>query len=235
MTQESGPHDHSPAAARRFVRDLGAAAGVAALTSSLFGMQPAQAAGTARLGSFALVNLADGDQVYNYDFDDQNAVRNNVDWPLNLFFYNDAEIDRVKNILQPQFDNTGGIQDARLRDGTALTWDTDRGMKNPQPSCSGGNTDIHMRVYADGDDRMYNTTDGYYVFATSHKDINEGCTGEEFGYSEAAEGGFATEYSNRGYFVAQDDIGFGNWEPPRHETSSRYWDNDGNATAIYIP
>lgn len=192
-------------------------------------------AATARSGSYLTLNLAGGDQIVNYDHESQTAARTNVDWAVTLFFYNDAEVDRVKNILQPEFENEGSVMWGYQKDVNYLAWDNDRGMKDPQVDGNGCATDIHMRVYADSsDDQMYNLVDGYYVFATSHKDIGENCTGQTFGYSEVAEEGFATEYSNRGYQVYADAVNLGNYEPYR-VSGNHIWDNNSWATKVYIP
>ncbi len=71
-----------------------------------------------------------------------------------------------------------------LKDGGSWTWDTDGGRKS-QSGCS--LIDTHIRLYADGDDRMYNSTDGYYVVGTTHKDLYEKpLCNTRYGYSESA-------------------------------------------------
>lgn len=186
----------------------------------------------ATASNLALLAFSGSDRIYNYDFNSQSLSSGNVDWTANMMFDDNAEIDKVKNLLQPEFDNTGNVKYADLRDyPDNYAWDSDRGIKNPAGGCP---DNIHMRLYADGDDRMYNLSDGFYVFGTTHKDINEGCSGEEFGYSEDAEAAFVGEFRDRGYSVSEDSVYWSNYEAYREE-GNHVWENNGNTSYVHIP
>jgi hypothetical protein len=122
-----------------------------------------------------------------------------------------------------------------VHDGPVMSWDADRGIKNPSGSCP---VNIHMRLYADsGDDALYSNTHGYMVFATAHNDVREGCSGTYWGDSDWAEHLFRVEYANRGYGTCADCWGFFNYEPERWDSGDpqHYWKNNGWTTAIAIP
>lgn len=57
---------------------------------------PASAATTSRLYN---IQFYGGDQFYNYDFNGTPYNSTNVDWKIDLIFYNNAEIDKVKSAL----------------------------------------------------------------------------------------------------------------------------------------
>jgi hypothetical protein len=100
-------------------------------------------------------------------------------------------------------------------------------------SCAGESTP-HIRVYADGDDHLYNVSWGYYVLGTTHKDYQECVSGSKFGWSEDMEDWFGTRASNRGYGITRDWGAFYNREPARWE-QNHYWQNSGYATWVNVP
>lgn len=188
--------------------------------------------GAATARSLTLLGFAGNDALYNYDFLSTTASATNVDWTANMMFRNNAEIDKVKAILMPEFKNEGSAKYALLRDESYYTWDVDHGMKNPNDASCPSN--VHMRLYADSDDRMYNLTDGFYIFGTTHIDWLEGCSGESFGYSEDAEAAFVSRFRNRGYAVYEDCCYWYNYEPLRYQ-GSHVWDNNGYTSIVSIP
>src|SRR5262249_28651080 len=99
-----------------------------------------------------------GDVVGAYDHNSTSNARTNADWPVTLLIRGNAEIDKVKAILQPYYSSHGGPMYEYLKDGSGYTWDTDSGKKDPAGCIR---RDTHLRLDADGDDRMYNPTDGY--------------------------------------------------------------------------
>lgn len=209
---------------------VGMSAGLGAMAAVGWSAPPS--AGKYNAASFALLGFAGNDGLYNYDFRSASAVASNTDWTANMMFRNNANINKVKGILEPQFRNDGNIMNAYLKDDAAYTWDTDKGMKNPNgASCP---SDVHMRLYADSDDKMFNLTDGYYIFGTTHIDWLEGCSSESFGYSEIAEESFAAQFRNRGYTVSEDCCFWFNSEAPRVE-ENHHWDNNGYTTIVDIP
>ncbi len=187
--------------------------------------------------SFHYISMAE-DRFYNWDFEnDDYTTRTNVDWPVTMLFYNDADVQLVKDMY---YTFVGSSMYARLNDGSDWVWDKDGGTKSGL--CTSGI--YHMRVYADSDDHMYNTSLGYYVIGTTNIDNNEcGDKDKWSGESELTEGHFATRakdiYSECGVDVLEDWGNFRNVEPYRYvdseEGPDHIKDNDGYATAVYLP
>jgi hypothetical protein len=166
------------------------------------------------------------DSFRNYDFNNPTtASPNNVDWPVTLLFFNNANVAKVKwyGFSSPS------EQFGRFDNGSGFVWDGDAGSKDVLCSAS---SDHHYRVYG----RLYNTDWGYYVFATSHMDYNE-CNlfySNWFGNPDATENDVASMAQRAGYSVQRDWRSFQNYEPYRVE-GDHYWSNDGLATAINVP
>lgn len=162
-----------------------------------------------------LVSGIGNDRFWNWDFHHDTApaytktARADVDWPVNLVFWNNADVPTAKDLWNRGGATFGGgylfasAQFARLWDigphpaGHASpvgpVWDRDRGTYTGVV-CTGHKW--HYRVYAPGierggSDRMYNLAWGYYVIATSHQDHHdnwkEQCNGDWYGGSEDAE------------------------------------------------
>jgi hypothetical protein len=169
------------------------------------------------------------DGFYNYDFISEDASDTNVDFTVNLVFWNNAEVDKVKvNFYGYDVANAMNME---LKDGTSWVWDSDRGSA----TCKlGSNIRKHMRLYADSDDRMYDVDWGYYVIATSHYDYP--CLIHDWsGYSEQAEEEIAQDARNLGHGVQEDKKYMYNLEPARNETSGgkiHAWYNNGWTTFI---
>jgi len=180
------------------------------------------------------------DRWRNYDFNTREVRSTNVDWAVNLMFWNNATINRVKNILDNEYDRTGSTQHGRLSDNVftqGYVWDDDGGRKTT--ACPGApfqpNEARHYRIYADGDDRIYNLDWGYWVFGTSHYDIDE-CSVTRpawFGWSETAEGWITYRWRQNGRGAADDWATFYNYEPYRVE-GNHVWDNNGYASALHV-
>lgn len=159
---------------------------------------------------------------------------------MTLLFWNNAEVDKVKNAFRVPFRFSGSQKYARLDDGPGTgEWDSDGGRKTIL--CSNpiqGSDSRHFRLYATADDdRMYNTTWGFYVFATSHTDHNECYPFDRyFGYSEAAEKHVAL-WARDIYGPSRVDADrrdFGNTEPFRRE-GNHIWSNNGKVTYVNVP
>jgi|Deesub1362B_J571_1020462.scaffolds.fasta_scaffold02069_4 hypothetical protein len=172
------------------------------------------------------------DRFYNYDFTSPSVSSDNVDFTVNLVFWNNAEVDKVK-ILFYGYDVANSMY-MILKDEPLWVWDSDRGSAG----CVTGNKRKHMRLYADSDDRMYDIDWGYYVIATSHYDYP--CVFHEWsGYSEQAEEEIAQDARDNGVsdMVEEDKKYMYNYEPARNETSggeTHVWYNNGWATFIKI-
>ena len=91
-----------------------------------------------------------------------------------------------------------------------------------------------MRVYADDNDTLYNTSWGFYVLGATHTDHNECGPNTWHGESEDTEGLIADRASDRGYTVYEDWGNFYNAESWRQE-GNHIVENDGYATAVYVP
>ena len=194
---------------------------------------------SAQTTSFYSLTMGE-DRFYNWDFEnDDRSTRTNVDWPVTMLFYNDADVQLVKDMY---YTFVGSSMYARLNDGSSWVWDKDGGTKSGL--CT--SQIYHMRVYADSDDHMYNTSWGYYVLGTTHIDNNE-CLplSDEYwsGDSEQAEGHFAMHaediYSECDVAVFEDWRNFRNLEPYYRVKSNEGPDhikhNNGYATAVYLP
>jgi hypothetical protein len=198
----------------------------------------AEAAST---GKLALLYVNE-DRFRNYDFTAQAVSATGVDWAISLLFYNNATINRVKSALGNEYDQTGSKMNGRMTENAGSTgvgggyvWDEDGGRKTTK--CPGLVTQPsqarHYRIYADGDDRLYNLSWGYYVFGSTHYDINE-CSLTQpawFGYSETSEGWIAQRWRQNGRSAVEDWSSFANAEPYRVE-GDHIWENDGLATAF---
>ncbi len=168
------------------------------------------------------------DSFRNYDFLSETVSSSNVDWPVTLLFWNNANVNKVKI-----FTWSGSTMYGRMNNGSGYLWDSDKGSKDVLCPIIGDAH--HYRVYAPpSTDRMYNVSWGYWVFATSHIDHNECGFGSYSGYSDKTENYVATQFANAGYPVARNWASFYNYEPYRVQ-GSHVWSNDGYATAIRLP
>jgi hypothetical protein len=195
---------------------------------------------SARSGNLKILAMRE-DRFRNYDFRSRTVARDNVDWAVTLMFWNNATINRIKNSgIGPLYDQTGGTMYGRMREGTVAgyVWDADGGRKTTK--CPGApfqpREARHYRIYADGDDRLYNLSWGFWVFGTTHFDINE-CSLTQpafFGYSEDAEGRLVSAWNSRTPWPATNDwASFFNAEPFRVQ-GDHIWDNNARASLFYV-
>jgi hypothetical protein len=191
----------------------------------------------------------------NYDFrSTANSNANNVDWGVNFMFFGHANVNYVKSLLPPAFQYQGGAMYTLGYDrpqGSASYswfWDNDSGKKNgkpwplifPCPSTQFEN--LHMRFYARPvKDTLYERVSGFgfVVSATTHHDVNEGCSNAWFGDSEWAEHQFREEFKNGGVANAAiypDNSNFDNAEVTRLDPGdgTHLWSSNGLATLIYV-
>lgn len=189
-----------------------------------------------------LRTIAKGDdQFRNYDFkcgDEQlKCVRaDNVDWAIDFLFTNNAEVDKVKGGIA--YCCFGDPMYGRLYGGPETSWkfvfDGDRGSKDSWCPIGDG---YHMRLYADGDDRLYNTSWGYWIFGSAHIDHAE-CGGDApwSGMNETAENIFSGRAASAwgSYRVFKNNYWLANAEPLRFDGGD-YWWNSGYATRVIVP
>jgi hypothetical protein len=193
---------------------------------------PATAA-TACCGNFRLLYFS-GDAIRNYDLLSASARDYNVDWGVDLLFYNNANINKIKDALNGQYGETGSTMYGRMSDdgGATYVWDTDSGRK--KGDCVSVYT--HYRIYAvPGQDYMYNPAMGYYLFGTTHHHYEECYPPSQSGYSEDAEWQVNTDADNA--FGVTNQYGWANFyntEPYRVE-GDHIWDQDGFASYVIVP
>jgi hypothetical protein len=178
---------------------------------------------------------------WNYDFDSESARSNNVDWPVSILFIGNATIDKAKSKMDSwtTYDSSSGEKKhLRLSNNvdSAWGWDEDGGKKTI--ACPGpGSQARHYRVYSTvngGEERLYNSTLGYYVVATTHSDWNE-CPpiGKKHGGTDATEMNMINQTTDN--TSTQDHRwGLHNEEPWRVE-GNHQWSHDGWASTISIP
>lgn len=228
---------------RRIVAFLLAA--IAASTSLVQGVASADAATAANLQLLAF----NEDRFRNYDFTTQVVSSTGVDWAVTMYFWNNATINKVKTTLGGKYDQTGSAQYGRMTESLNLSlpnnnfvWDADSGKKTTL--CPGLPTQPyyaeHYRIYADGDDRLYNVTLGYYVFGSSHYDIYE-CGGgtKTFGYSETTEANLVSYWNTlpfAGGGAVRNSWNFQNNEPYRAQAGDGWhvWQNDAFASSFRV-
>jgi len=197
-------------------------------------------AATARSGNLTTLYIRE-DAFRNYDFTERTVASNRVDWTVSLMFWNNASINRVKNsAIGPLYDQTGGTMHGRLSDNTnsGYVWDDDGGRKTTK--CPGApfqpRNARHYRIYADGDDRLYNLSWGYWVYGSTHWDMDECSLSNPawFGYSENAEEWLVSDWVDRtGRGAANDWSWFYNSEPYR-VAGDHIWDANGYASAFNV-
>jgi hypothetical protein len=167
-----------------------------------------------------------GDAFDTYDYGQKTRSEEHVDWPVSLIFFNNATVPKVKAPLSAVMPHTGSLKYAWV----GGTWDQDRGIKQYPGKCDPWPGNYHMRVYAPSQtDRMYNDFYGYFVVATTHMDYREGCAGEWFGESEAAEDFVLAEFIKRGYHYWSDWTDLGSYENREH------FQSNGRASEVSIP
>jgi hypothetical protein len=196
--------------------------------------RPAEAATTKTLQYLSI----GGDRFFNYDFLSKSSAATNVDWPVTVIFRNNATVDKAKSSMEAwsnYFDSTSyQMMYIVENDGSGAYWDQDGGKKTP--ACpTYGHSSPHYRVYGIGSyERMYSTTFGYYVPATTHRDYNE-CPAyqKKHADTEAVEDLLLREAGDN-TTVYNDMYNFHNYEPYRVE-GNHTWYSNGYASTVRIP
>ncbi len=186
------------------------------------------------------------DRLYNFDFESQSAVYNNVNCPLDMLFVCNAEVDKVKDIYWG-LAGPALFEYYKFDDGAGWKWDSDRGTKEPFVGIECSSLIIpyrilHMRLYAPSPaDRLYNDAWGYYVVGTCHLDVcPEPTGGGQAGWSETAEGWFTQYAGDAGYTIRHDNYDFYNqqngWDQNNGQGTQYafYWENDGWASVVVV-
>ncbi len=182
-----------------------------------------------------------GDQFWNYDFEQENW--DEVDWPINMVFWNDAATEKVKDIL---WGATGDRDmNGRLNDGPENNWNWVWNADEGTREASSGDPGAHLRVYAADDFANYNDWLGYYVLGTTHFDnwYRGYWAPFWFGFSEYSEDDISEILRNKGYSVLEDYFWLDNYEPS--DIDSRWdweegvwvfhvWQNNGYASFVMV-
>lgn len=182
----------------------------------------------------------------NYDFTNQTDVQTGVDWPVDMYYYNNASVSKIKSVMQDFLPcQTGNVCASYLymhlstNSGSTYSWSTSAGMKQSLSACT-PSTDLHQRLYAPGGTSFYNTSWGHYVIATTHFDYQEFCHGWS-GKSETAEQVVCTdinaEYTRNGqnghcWYDAGSNL---NNSMANKNVSGHWWMNDGKASVVLTP
>jgi hypothetical protein len=184
------------------------------------------------------------DGFYNYDSTDPVQSHTVSDWPITMVFYGGATVNRVKDqVIGSPFNFSGSRLYQYLTDDrsnpAAAVWDQDAGVKTTA-YCPAFTDSDHIRIYADGDDFLYNVDYGMYVLGTTHKDsqeCNPDASKRVSGWSEWVEDAVANHVRGKGYLVSQNCCWMFNAEGARLEqgTPDYYWLNNGYATYVYVP
>ncbi len=178
-----------------------------------------------------------GDQFYNYDFISKSVSTAGVDWPVTLIFTGNASVSKIKSAYRTRgWSNPfASTMYGYANDGSGFLFASDAGVK------TFASKSPHLRLYAPGG-RMYNSTWGYYVIATTHYDnaeLSKPPT-QWFGMSEdAATAAVQTAIKAWGASsvllnsVALDNAKYGEDVGPSGERHR--WQCDGMATLIRVP
>jgi hypothetical protein len=178
-----------------------------------------------------------GDRFLNYDMVDAVFGRDKVDWPVTVLFTNNADVNYVKNMMDGDWaplDASSANQNYNLlNDGFGQAWDGDGGKKTT--SCPAlGDYANHYRAYGIGaGQHLYNTTLGYWVPATTHRDWSECSLSPKYDFSEGTEEKM-TYWAGRYTAVANDKFNIDNNEPFRVE-GNHTWQSNAYASTIHMP
>ncbi len=177
------------------------------------------------------------DSFLNYDFESENHSRHNVDWAIDLLFWNDSSVNTVKRILEGPFPSLGGPMYAYFDNGGGWKWDTDKGAKEQLFSNFGDVT--HFRIYGPpGHDHFFNVHWGFYNIASAHIDHNEVNVIDKWsGESEKAEHIIDSDWryllGRRSVF--EDHNNFENFQSESESTGGHHWENNAYASKLRVP
>jgi hypothetical protein len=207
-----------------------AAVALGALVLALGVSSPVYAASTANL---RLISIND-DRFYNYDFTEKTVSSSKVDWPVDMIFCHNADVNKVKSIYFGATISAWPMYMYLSDNGITYLWDEDRGTKNGMwwSLYLGQWVKLHMRVYAPNPpDYFTNTSYLKMVVGTSHYD--EYPWESWSGYSEYAESDLRAIAIGKGYQVFGENVYLYNYEANRWE-GSHFWQNSGYASRVCI-
>ena len=182
------------------------------------------------------------DSFYNWDNETtqcggsgQPACKDRVDWPVNMIFYPNADVNKAKDAVG-RTNHLASSMNFRGNDGAGWFWDSDEGEKH---QWSGDSDSFHhIRIYAPpSTDYFYNTRWSRYVVATTHIDKDESSFSPKYGWSETAEEYFVGKLRDKGYHVVDDVTWMANndsW-PTTRQDGNDYYLNNGYASQVTLP
>ena len=194
-------------------------------------LQRADAATAEHLG----ILRVGSDEFYNYDYSSEENSKENVDWAIDMLFYNDSSVNKVKKDLETWLPSSGSSAYAYYVTPSEWQWDADKGKK--ESLCTSIGDNVHYRIYGpSGTDRFYNLRWGFFNIASTHIDHNECNVVDKWsGESEKAEGIVASDARNAfgRRHVKEDAINFHNPEKHYNE-GSHHWEGNGYATMVWV-
>lgn len=210
------------------------------LVQSLATPTPATANSTNNLTT---ISLGYSDYIFNWDSLDGSTSSKKVDWPVRFIFWDDANINRVKDrldgcggdpSLSPQVCSSSSTKYFRFNDGPEtqyfeeVDWD---GGKKQGVSCD---YDQHIRVYAyDLTGRNYNASLGFYVMGTVHKDLEGGGCENSYYSAEGEEGWWVTRAGQISGWSVTSGPYLSNYESGRWDTN--HWiQSDGYSRKVRV-
>lgn len=204
-------------------------------------------------------------KIYNYDYRSTQASLDNADWPINVIFWNNATVAKIKAERQDIFEyncnvlNFCNMNHRSYQPDGAWAWDTDGGRKEFRCGYSGGADQwaLHYRAYdndtagdghGDGsgnEGTLFSPGWGYFVPVSSHYDIDDpglplsDCDATAHGYDETAEGWMVNYYDAVNGWQGVDD-----WTVHLHAVppalrviggTNHYGNGNGKASIVYVP
>jgi hypothetical protein len=177
---------------------------------------------------------------YNFDFKTPTCARqNNVEWPVDVLFYDNASVSTVTGGLGFYFPYGGPFASrdyARINNGGRYHWIANRGRRTAADSV--GTYDAHYRVYGYRGRNYAVDGLGFFVIATMHRDYNEGAhiTNATYGDSEDAEHELWEDASSLSLSLNWTAY-YDNYDMRNSITGvegNHIWNNDGLATMVRI-
>lgn len=172
------------------------------------------------LASYCVTNLQGVSnhywQIENYDFTNSTTMdRCNVDNPINLVFGDNASQQKVQDALYWSYCQSCGSYYRNNQNAYGYGEYVDlnyspytryvRSTTGWKTTVGCGVTDYHVRYYGDFTNytgyhnALYDPYWGWFVFASSHEDRNDGCPNQQFGWQEDAENEVASDVALTSY------------------------------------
>lgn len=186
------------------------------------------------------------DGLWNYDFNSRYPSSSNVDWPVTVHMYGMPgwfNTDEVRIAFDHRFTKPVSSCDTWCKfmemnnDGSSWFWDATGGRATHWPDaafgCVNNTARYHYRDYSPQDNHWYSPQYGRSIVATTHRDVHDGCSGSQHGWSELVEDDFARVARESGFAVYQDYAAWGNYNWYGWTSDGRYYrEGDGLVTLV---